>query len=87
MGDLVVFRFSDQGSTNWQASLLPVTALDIHTFWCTMRPMKRYNFFLPDSIVATLRVEAERTGLTMSELIRKALTVYTNKLAEKHAQQ
>lgn len=49
--------------------------------------MKRYNFFLPDSIVATLRKEAELTGLTMSELIRKALAAYTNKLAEKHEQQ
>ena len=49
--------------------------------------MKLYNFFLPDTMVAILRKEAQLTGLTMSELIRKALTAYTNKLAEKHEQQ
>jgi hypothetical protein len=35
--------------------------------------MKRYNFFLPEQVVAALRAEAERTGLTMSELIRRIL--------------
>jgi hypothetical protein len=46
--------------------------------------MKRYNFFLPDSIVGVLREEAQRSGLTMSEIIRKVLSVYTSKVAEKH---
>jgi hypothetical protein len=32
MEDLAVFRFSSQGSTNWQASFLPVTALDSFNF-------------------------------------------------------
>jgi plasmid stability protein len=36
--------------------------------------MKRYNFFLPEQVVDALRKEAERTGLTMSELIRRILT-------------
>lgn len=36
--------------------------------------MKRYNFFLPDDIIAALRKESERTGATMSELIRRILT-------------
>ena len=35
--------------------------------------MKRYNFFLPEQIVDALRKEAERTGVTMSELIRRIL--------------
>jgi hypothetical protein len=35
--------------------------------------MKRYNFFLPEQIVDALRKEAQRTGLTMSELIRRIL--------------
>jgi len=45
--------------------------------------MKRYNFFLPDSTIEALRQEAQRSGLTISEIIRKVLTVYTNKLTEK----
>lgn len=49
--------------------------------------MKRYNFFLPDDIISALRKEAERSGVTMSEIIRKVLTVYVTKLAEKHEQQ
>jgi hypothetical protein len=36
--------------------------------------VKRYNFFLPEQVVDALRKEAERTGLTMSELIRRILT-------------
>ena len=35
--------------------------------------MKRYNFFLPEQIVDAPRKEAERTGVTMSELIRRIL--------------
>lgn len=49
--------------------------------------MKRYNFFLPEQLVDALRQEADRTGLTISEIIRKVLSIYVNKLAEKHAQQ
>lgn len=41
--------------------------------------MKRYNFFLPEQIVDALRAKAESTGLTMSELIRQALTEYIKK--------
>jgi hypothetical protein len=46
MKDLVVFRFSNQGSTKWQASFLPVTALDtqlfgvnIHTSLTSLEPI------------------------------------------------
>jgi hypothetical protein len=46
--------------------------------------MKRYNFFLPEQLVDSLRKEAERSGLTISEIIRKVLTVYVAKLSEKH---
>ena len=35
--------------------------------------MKRYNFFLPEEIVEALRKESERTGATISELIRRIL--------------
>ena len=38
--------------------------------------MKRYNFFLPEQLVETIRGQAEKSGLTMAELIRRALTNY-----------
>lgn len=43
--------------------------------------MKRHNFFLPEELVDTLRVKAQATGLTMSELIRQVLTEYIKKSA------
>jgi hypothetical protein len=46
MEDLVLFRFSNQGSTKWQASFLPITALDtpkigvnIHTSLTSPEPI------------------------------------------------
>ena len=38
--------------------------------------MKRYNFFLPEQLVGTIRTMAEKDGLTMAEVIRRALTAY-----------
>jgi hypothetical protein len=35
--------------------------------------MKRHNFFLPEQLLDALREEAKRTGVTMSELIRRIL--------------
>ena len=35
--------------------------------------MKRYNFYLPEPLVIELRKQSEETGLTMSELMRRAL--------------
>ncbi len=42
--------------------------------------MKRYNFFLPEQISEALRAHAEKTGLSSSELIRRAITEYLAKL-------
>jgi len=42
--------------------------------------MKRYNFYLPEPLIVALRKHAEETGLTMSELMRRALSSYIKDL-------
>jgi hypothetical protein len=46
--------------------------------------MKRYNFYLPESLIVALRKHAEDTGLTMSELMRRALSNYVKTLKTEH---
>lgn len=38
--------------------------------------MRRCNFFLPKQITEALKAKADRTGLSMSELLRQALVNY-----------
>ena len=38
--------------------------------------MTRWNFFLPPQVLKFLNAEAKRTGLSKSELVRKALYSY-----------
>ena len=38
--------------------------------------MTRRNFFLPDQIFTALKERADKTGLSMSELLRQALIKY-----------
>ena len=40
--------------------------------------MTRYNFFLPDTLVAKLREVAKAKKLTLSAVIRQALVMYLN---------
>jgi hypothetical protein len=47
--------------------------------------VKRYNFFLPEDLMAALRAEADSSGTTISEIIRKVLTIYAAKVAERRA--
>lgn len=44
--------------------------------------MTRHNFFLPAELVAEMKAYSERTGVSMSELVRRALQAY---LAEANA--
>lgn len=38
--------------------------------------MKRHNFFLPTELVAQMKEVSEKTGATMSEIVRRALQAY-----------
>jgi Arc/MetJ-type ribon-helix-helix transcriptional regulator len=38
--------------------------------------MKRVNYHLPEQVIAKLKEEAERTGLSISEIIRRAIDAY-----------
>ena len=38
--------------------------------------MKRSNFFLPLPLLARLKAETERTGLSAAEIVRRALEAY-----------
>lgn len=41
--------------------------------------MKRYNFHFPEQLMEALRLESERTGVTVSEIIRRVLMEYVKK--------
>lgn len=38
--------------------------------------MKRTNIFLPEQIIARLRALADKTGLSVAELVRRAIDEY-----------
>ena len=44
--------------------------------------MKRINFFLPEQQIAKLKGYVKSTGLTMSEILRRALDEYFDKHKE-----
>jgi len=46
--------------------------------------MKRYNFHLPEQIMDELRDMSEETGLTVSELIRRALSDFLKHSVAEH---
>ena len=46
--------------------------------------MKRYNFHLPEQIMNELRDMSEATGLTVSELIRRALSEFVKQAVAEH---
>ena len=46
--------------------------------------MKRYNFHLPEQIMDELRDMSEATGLTVSELIRRALSNFIKQTVAEH---
>jgi len=41
--------------------------------------MKRTNIYLPDQLLARLRALAERTGLSVADLVRRAVEEYLMK--------
>lgn len=41
--------------------------------------MKRLNFFLPEQVIEALQALSEKTGLTVSEHIRRAIDAYLKK--------
>jgi predicted DNA-binding protein len=41
--------------------------------------MKRYNFHLPEPLMEALKQESVRTGVTVSEIIRRVLMEYIKK--------
>lgn len=41
--------------------------------------MNRLHIFVPAALESLLRKESEKTGLSMSEIIRNALQLYFNK--------
>jgi predicted DNA-binding protein len=41
--------------------------------------MKRQNFFLPEQVIAALQALSDKTGLTVSEHIRRAIDAYLEK--------
>jgi len=41
--------------------------------------MKRLNFFLPEQVIAALQALSDKTGLTVSEHIRRAIDAYLKK--------
>jgi predicted DNA-binding protein len=38
--------------------------------------MKRLNFFLPEQVIAALQALSEKTGLSVSEHVRRAIDAY-----------
>lgn len=42
--------------------------------------MKRFNYFLPEQVVARLAVIAELRGVSVSEMVRTALQQYLDSL-------
>lgn len=47
--------------------------------------MTRHNFFLPDELVAQMKDVSKRTGVPMSEIVRRALQRYLDELEAKEA--
>ena len=47
--------------------------------------MTRHNFFLPDELVAQMKDVSKRTGVPMSEIVRRALQRYLDELEVKEA--
>jgi predicted DNA-binding protein len=45
--------------------------------------VKRHNFFYPEQLIAELRALSAKTGLPMSELIRRAIAEYLEKMKGK----
>jgi predicted DNA-binding protein len=41
--------------------------------------MKRVNYHLPEQVIEKLKAEAKRTGLTVAEIIRRAIDAYLEK--------
>ena len=41
--------------------------------------MKRVNYHLPEQVIGRLKAEAKRTGLTVAEIIRRAIDTYLEK--------
>jgi predicted transcriptional regulator len=41
--------------------------------------MKKMNFYLPDPVIARLQELAEKTGLSVAELVRRAIDEYLKK--------
>jgi predicted DNA-binding protein len=41
--------------------------------------MKRVNYHLPEQVIEKLKAEAKRTGLTVAEIIRRAIDTYLEK--------
>jgi len=46
--------------------------------------MKRVNYHLTDSQIKALRQESEKSGLSVAELIRRAVDALLEKLEDKH---
>lgn len=44
------------------------------------RSMKRTNFYFPDSILERLKAAKEKTGVPVSEIIRRAVDAYLKQL-------
>jgi len=45
----------------------------------------RHNFFLPDELVKQMKQLSEKTGATMSEIVRRALQSYITEQLNKAA--
>jgi hypothetical protein len=41
--------------------------------------MRKLNFYLPEQVVAALQALSDKTGLTVSEHIRRAIDAYLKK--------
>ena len=40
--------------------------------------MIKYNFYIPEPSLEVLKAESEKTGVTISELIRRAITIWVD---------
>jgi hypothetical protein len=54
------------------------------TIWYTTH-MKRYNFFLPEELIETLKVIAQQKDMTHSALIRRILMAYVKQHEQRNA--
>lgn len=44
--------------------------------------MKRTNFFIPEQTLAALKAESLKTGINVSELVRRALDAYLKEVTK-----